>query len=179
MRYKISFLLFILFFILCDLVNAQNQSSQKVTSTKEAKAMSKKLIQGWNTWNTRSVLSQVLLPESFSINLAIKDRSGNILEETLIGRDHYGSKERVIPGPHAYDGSYTELEFEWHNIKLRVQSASVNNELYLLVSPLNVAQGDSLIITPRMLWNRKGEIKIDPQMIVGNTPTKNIKVYVK
>ena len=178
MRYKISFLLFILFFILCDLVNAQNQSSQKVTSTKEAKAMSKKLIQGWNTWNTRSVLSQVLLPESFSINLAIKDRSGNILEETLIGRDHYGSKERVIPGPHAYDGSYTELEFEWHNIKLRVQSASVNNELYLLVSPLNVAQGDSLIITPRMLWNRKGEIKIDPQMIVGNTPTKNIKVYV-
>ena len=178
MRYKISFLLFILFFILCDLVNAQNQSSQKVTSTKEAKAMSKKLIQGWNTWNTRSVLSQVLLPESFSINLAIKDHSGNILEETLIGRDHYGSKERVIPGPHAYDGSYTELEFEWHNIKLRVQSASVNNELYLLVSPLNVAQGDSLIITPRMLWNRKGEIKIDPQMIVGNTPTKNIKVYV-
>ena len=178
MRYKIFFLLFILFFILCDLVNAQNQSSQKETSTKEAKAMSKKLIQGWNTWNTRSVLSQVLLPESFSINLAIKDHSGNILEETLIGRDHYGSKERVIPGPHAYDGSYTELEFEWHNIKLRVQSASVNNELYLLVSPLNVAQGDSLIITPRMLWNRKGEIKIDPQMIVGNTPTKNIKVYV-
>ena len=178
MRYKISFLLFILFFILCDLVNAQNQSSQKETSTKEAKAMSKKLIQGWNTWNTRSVLSQVLLPESFSINLAIKDHSGNILEETLIGRDHYGSKERVIPGPHAYDGSYTELEFEWHNIKLRVQSASVNNELYLLVSPLNVAQGDSLIITPRMLWNRKGEIKNDPQMIVGNTPTKNIKVYV-
>ena len=178
MRYKISFLLFILFFILCDLVNAQNQLSQKETSTKEAKAMSKKLIQGWNTWNTRSVLSQVLLPESFSINLAIKDHSGNILEETLIGRDHYGSKERVIPGPHAYDGSYTELEFEWHNIKLRVQSASVNNELYLLVSPLNVAQGDSLIITPRMLWNRKREIKIDPQMIVGNTPTKNIKVYV-
>jgi len=178
MRYKISFLLFILFFILCDLVIAQNQSSQKETSTQEAKAMGMKLIQGWNTWNTRSVLSQVLLPESFSINLAIKDRLGNILEETLIGRDHYGSKERVIPGPHAYDGSYTELEFEWHNIKLRVQSASVNNELYLLVSPLNVAPGDSLIITPRMLWNRKGEIKIDPQMIVGNTPTNNIKVYV-
>ena len=178
MKYKFSFLLFILFFILCDLVIAQNQSSQKETSTKEAKAMSKKLIQGWNTWNTRSVLSQVLLPESFSINLAIKDHSGNILEETLIGRDHYGSKERVIPGPHAYDGSYTELEFEWHNIKLRVQSASVNNELYLLVSPLNVAPGDSLIITPKMLWNRIGEIKIDPQMIVGNTPTNNIKVYV-
>ena len=178
MKYKFSFLLFILFFILCDLVIAQNQSSQKETSTQEAKAMGMKLIQGWNTWNTRSVLSQVLLPESFSINLAIKDRLGNILEETLIGRDHYGSKERVIPGPHAYDGSYTELEFEWHNIKLRVQSASVNNELYLLVSPLNVAPGDSLIITPKMLWNRIGEIKIDPQMIVGNTPTNNIKVYV-
>ena len=27
----------------------------------------------------------LLLPESFAINLAIKDQSGNILEETLIG----------------------------------------------------------------------------------------------
>ena len=178
MRYKFSFLLIIQFFILCELVIAQNQSSQKETSTKEAKAMSKKLIQGWNTWNTRSVLSHVLLPESFSINLAIKDHLGNLLEETLIGREHFGSKEHVIPGPHAYDGSYTELEFEWNNIKLRVQSASVNNELYLMVSPLNVVPGDSLIITPRMLWNRKGDIKIDPQMMVGNTPMNKIKVYV-
>ena len=30
------------------------------------------LARGWNTWNTRSVLSHVLLPEGFAVNLAFK-----------------------------------------------------------------------------------------------------------
>ena len=49
----------------------------------------KKLAQGWNTWNTRSVLSQVLLPEGFSINLAFKQHywlEERYLKEALIGR---------------------------------------------------------------------------------------------
>ena len=32
-------------------------------------ALQKRLAQGWNTWNTRSVLSHVLLPEGFALNL--------------------------------------------------------------------------------------------------------------
>lgn len=174
----ILFLPISLLLILCDCTVAQHQLTAKKTSGKEAVEMSNRLMHGWNTWNTRSVLSHVLLPECFSINLALKDQSGNILKETLIGRDHYDSKEQVRPGPHAYDGSYTGLEVEWHNIQVRVQSASVDNELYILVSPLKAASGDSLLITPQMLWDGKGKIKLGQDMIVGHTPTNNIKVYV-
>ncbi|MEY4740042.1 MAG: hypothetical protein RLZZ05_1426 [Bacteroidota bacterium] len=177
-NYALRFFPIALLLIFCDCTVAQNQLTAKKPSGKEAIEMSNKLMHGWNTWNTRSVLSHVLLPECFSINLALKDQQGKILEETLIGRDHYDSKEQVIAGPHAYDGTYTELEVEWHNIRVRVQSASVNNELYILVSPLKAATGDSLLITPKMLWNRKGEVKIDQRMIVGQTPTNNINVYV-
>ncbi|MFN5020145.1 MAG: hypothetical protein ACK5GP_00695, partial [bacterium] len=177
-HYTFLFFPISLLLIFSDCTVAQNQLTAKKPTGKEAIEMSNRLMHGWNTWNTRSVLSHVLLPESFAINLAIKDQQGKILEETLIGRDHYDSKEQVIPGPHAYDGTYTELEVEWHNIRLRVQSASVDNELYILVSPLKASTRDSLLITPKMLWNRKGEVKIDQHMIVGQTPTNNIKLYV-
>ena len=42
---------------------------------------------GWNTWNTRNVLSWSHLPEGFTINLCLKDfRSVHPLRESLVGR---------------------------------------------------------------------------------------------
>ena len=83
----------------------------------------KKLASGWNTWNTWSVLSHVLLPEGLAVNLSVREyRSGGWLREALIGRQ--GDKEeKILPGPHAYDGSYTELTLIWEDIELRIQSA--------------------------------------------------------
>ncbi|MDP7127475.1 MAG: hypothetical protein QGI00_07610, partial [Candidatus Marinimicrobia bacterium] len=49
----------------------------------------KTLQQGWNTWNTRSVLQQVLLPQGFAINIAFKQHyylEEQYLKEALIGR---------------------------------------------------------------------------------------------
>ncbi len=167
-----------LFLITCDFEKANSQSPQNEYTGKEWRNLETKLAKGWNTWNTRSVISHVLLPEGFAINLSLKDQSGNVLEEALIGRDYYDSKERVTAGPHAYDGSYTEIEVEWNNIQVRVQSASSNNELFLLISPLKTAPGDSLLIAPRMLWDRKGEIKIDQNLMIAQTSLNTIKVYV-
>ena len=72
----------------------------------------KKLASGWNTWNTRSVLFHVLLPEGFALNLCFKEHEtgttwqDHYLKEALIGRG--GANNEVIhPGSHAYDGSYT------------------------------------------------------------------------
>lgn len=67
---------------------------------------------GWNTWNVRSVLSHVRLPEGFAISLGIKSyMEGCCLREALIGRKEKEA-EKIIPGPHAYDGSYTSLVLE-------------------------------------------------------------------
>ena len=50
-------------------------------------ALKKRLARGWNTWNTRSVLSHVLLPSGFALNLGLKEwRDRRYLKEALIGR---------------------------------------------------------------------------------------------
>jgi len=42
--------------------------------------LTKRLAQGWNPWNTRSVLSHVLLPEGSALNLSLKEpRSRQIM----------------------------------------------------------------------------------------------------
>lgn len=76
---KIIFLIFftLLFFVSCNL-----EKKQVNYTGKELSEMNDRLCKSWNTWNTRSVLSHVLLPECFAINLALKDQSGNVLEET-------------------------------------------------------------------------------------------------
>lgn len=166
------------FFISCNSIQEKRGSTQADYTGNELAALNAALAKGWNTWDTRSVLSHVLLPEGFSIGLQLKDPSGDILEEALIGREDYGTKELVIPGPHAYDGSYTELEVEWHKMRIRVQTATKDSELYMLISPVKAGPGDSLLITPRMLWDRPGEIKIDQNLIQGQTPGGIVKVYV-
>lgn len=178
MKNKIQILILIIFVIIYYTSIAQETTGKKNYRTKEFAELNNRLCKGWNTWNTRSVMSHVLLPECFAINLSLKDQSGKILEEALIGRDHYDSKERVHAGPHAYDGSYTELEVEWHNIQLRVQSATMNDELFLLISPIKAAPGDSIFITPRMLWDRNGKIEIYENLIIAETPQRTIKVFV-
>ncbi|KPL09487.1 MAG: hypothetical protein AMS26_22785 [Bacteroides sp. SM23_62] len=145
----------------------------------EAAELQAELTKGWSTWYTGSVLSHVSLPEGFGLNLMLMDgQSGDTLERALIGRESFASKEHIIAGPRTYDGSYTELELEWRNIHIRIQSATLKNELYLLITPIKVTQDDSLIIDPGMFWNREGEISIDQNSISGQTRFSTISMYV-
>ena len=167
------------FLMSCDLQGDKHPTHQNGDSGTELETLGTGLAKGWNTWNTNSVLSHVLLPEGLAINLHLQDgQSGDVLEEALIGRSEFDSMEHVTPGPHAYDGSYTELELEWRDIRIRVQSAAVDNELYVLVTPINSSPGDSLFIDPRMMWDRAGEIEIHRDAITMKTSTTMIEVTV-
>ncbi|MCX6223568.1 MAG: hypothetical protein NTV01_02235, partial [Bacteroidia bacterium] len=105
-------------------------------------------------------------PECFSVNLMLKEgQSGDTLKEALVGREDDASKEHVVAGPRSYDGSYTELELVWRNIHVRVQSAAQLNELYMQITPIKTMPGDSLLIVPKMLWGRKGDITVDRNKI--------------
>ena len=82
--------------------------------------LKKRLARGWNTWNTRSVLSHVFLPDGFALNLGLKEyASGLYLKEALIGRQGENS-EQIRPGSHSYDGSYTELNLQWKGVEITV-----------------------------------------------------------
>jgi putative isomerase len=120
-----------------------------------------------------------LLPECFAVNLQLKNhQSGDTLREALFGRENYGTREHVVPGPQTYDGSYTELLVEWKGIRVRVQSAASNDQLFLCVTPLDHLKGDTLFIDPQMLWGRQGNIIVRQNEINVHTPSRNIRLTV-
>jgi hypothetical protein len=130
------------------------------------------LAKGWNTWDTRSVLSHVLLPKGFSVSLRlVSHRTGDTLTEALPGRSDDGAKEHVIPGPHAWDGSYTEVAVEWQGIRIGVRSAAVDGGFFLQIMPLRQSPGDALVLDPQMLWGRPGEIRTAGGVIRADTPS--------
>lgn len=139
------------------------------------------LAQGWNTWNTRSVLSHVLLPEGLALNLGIKDRAScRYLKEALIGRR--GEKdERVHPGLRTYDGQYTELTLTWQGIQVVVQSATVGDDggdLILLVTPFTShVRAPLLVVEMGVLWNLPGTVSRQGEMLMGNGPQHTVVVY--
>jgi neutral trehalase len=155
-------------------------SCEPVIEKDELSALNAELAKGWNTWDTNSVLTHVLLPEGLAVSLQLQDgQTGDVLEDALIGRSEFDSMEHVVPGPHAYDGSYTELEITWRNIHVRVQSASIDDELYLLVTPIDASPDSSLLVYPEMLWDRDGEISINEGAIIGMTPGNKIELTIQ
>jgi putative isomerase len=160
-------------------MNAQNKLMQNEYTGKELRELNSRLCKGWNTWNTRSVLSHVFLPACFALNLELVNHQvRDTLKESLIGRENYGTKEHVIPGPHSYDGSYTELIVDWKSIRVKIQSVSKKGELFLLISPLSYSPEDCIIVNPTMLWGRKGSITINNRKIKASTRSGAINIAI-
>ena len=135
------------------------------------------LKKGWNTWNVRSVLSHVYLPDGFAISLGIKTyTSGRCLREALIGRKG-GGQEVIMPGPHAYDGSYTALDFEWEGVKVQVETAVVDEAWFAVVTRLSTnVKTPALTIEGAVLWNRSGQVRREGDMLVISNSAKTVLV---
>jgi len=147
----------------------------------EYQNIKKKLIGGWNTWNSRNVLCHVLLPSCFAINLAFKQHywlEEKYLKEALIGR--YGKNvEEVRPGPHAFDGSYTRLDLKWEQLYARIESASEGGDLVILVTPLAPSKSPlKMVVESGMLWNRLGGLARKGNVLTACLADQTINVYV-
>lgn len=122
------------------------------------------LMKGWNTWNNNSVLSHVLLPECFALNLCLKSTditNKYYLKETYKTLNK-GRDEQIIFGNRSYDGTYTELILKWKGTELLVQSSIDKNDLLLLVTPLKLPlDPPHLILESGLLWNKSGNIDLD------------------
>ena len=144
---------------------------------KEAyESLKARAIAGWHTWNVRSVLSHVYLPEGFALNLAMKEyRDGAYLKEALIGRQ--GKRdEQVIPGLH--DGSYSSLELRWRDIHIQVESLAQGDDLLLLITPIKTQRYPAmLVLESGMLYNRPGAVSREGNSLRAQLPGKAIEVY--
>jgi putative isomerase len=122
-----------------------------------------RLSHGWNTWDVHSVATQVLLPEGLAIHVGMKHNSslnGDAwLGNALIGRLDKDA-EKVTPGPHAWDGSYTRADYEWKGHKWRVESAHDGEDLVMVVTPLEPTSVSAIpatiVFSVDYLWNQEG-----------------------
>jgi len=172
-------LVLLILVLLCFLSKHIPVSEKNEIRSVEYSALNKQLSKGWNTWNTRSVLSHVLLPEGFTINLQLQNNNTNeILKEALIGRREEG-KEKVTPGPRTYDGSYTELDIEWNDQKMKVQSAAEGNDIRIVIKPLNFTKSIDLLIYPEILWSKTGTITTGKNKLIFSNDSGDIVFTIK
>jgi putative isomerase len=142
-----------------------------------------RLAQGWNTWDVHSVATQVLLPEGVVIHVGMKHNTTEFgdayLEDALIGRLNPGA-EQVTPGPHSWNGSYTDLRIDWHGDAWRIQSAHVGNrDLVLLVSPIasHSALPPTVVFSVDLLWNRAGVVRRRDDILEAENGPQSIRIF--
>lgn len=139
-------------------------------------AVQQRLATGWNTWDVNSVTTHVLLPAGVGIRIGVQHNSTvnseSFLSEALIGRLSRDA-EKVFPGPHTWDGSYTDLKLSWRGHNLRIQSSHVGADLVLLTTPLPEDHATNLtptvVFSVGYLWNLPGTLTSTPSHIEAGT----------
>ena len=133
---------------------------------------------GWNTWNTKNVLSYSHLPEGFTINLCIKEFSSERpLRESLVGR--FGEHdEQIFPGARTYDGSCTQLNLKFRDLELDVRTVAAEDEQYIIVTPLKSGyRTPVLIVEACLLWGKDGSLGKCGNRIFGDCGGRHFEVY--
>lgn len=148
------------------------------------RAIKKRLIRGWGTWDSRNVLAQVLLPEDVDVDVAFKQTtwiSDDYLNTALIGLTDPGAPH-IRPGLHALDGSYSECEIQWKMLDARVTSAAVpgsdGDDMVMLIEPLKHARLPvEMFVETGMLWNRPGIVSRRGDSLVAQTAARTVRIY--
>ena len=139
---------------------ATTSALHATTRPAEYQQVQKALASGWNTWDPRSVLMHVLLPDGLAIRIELHEQqpSGEqVLQYAQIGRPEKDA-EIVRMGDHAMDGSYTDVTVQWREMTVRVQSATLDGELLLLITPLQHGSAPVRIsVVAETLWDRTTE----------------------
>jgi len=143
-----------------------------------------RLARGWNTWDVNSVATQVLLPDGLAIHIGLKHNSTEFgdeyLEGALIGR-LAREAEQVTPGPHAWDGRYTDLRIAWKGHSWRIQSAREGSDVVLLTTPLSStpvsALPPTIVFSVDFLWNRPGTTRRHADFIETHGASGIVNVY--
>ncbi len=143
-------------------------------------AMKQNYQRGWHTWNNRSVLSHVHMPDGLAVNLAFKEyATGQYLKETLIGR--FGPyDEKVFPGLHSYDEKYTCLSLQWRSMTITVESTIQDGNLILLATPVQKqVRPAMLVVETGYLWGRKGYAETaHEKKAVAHGPDHDTEIFV-
>ena len=123
--------------------------------------------------------THVLLPEGLAIHLGFK-HNATVFGDDFLAQTSVGSGT-VFPGPHAWDGSYTELKVIWRGHQWRVESAHDGSDLILLVTPLESKERFAIpataVFSVDFLWGRPGTVLKQASFIEARENSGVILVY--
>ncbi|MFW6257250.1 MAG: hypothetical protein ACOC11_00565, partial [Prolixibacteraceae bacterium] len=125
---------FLILMILCllPIFNLSAQSNKKDLE-KHFLHVKNEILSGWNTWDSRSVLTHVLLPEGLAIVIGLEDTvTGKYQREFFTGNRIPGT-DRVRTIAHTPDGSFTHLTLHWGNLDIRVRTASEDDDFFAMI----------------------------------------------
>ena len=111
----------------------------------------RQLTNGWNTWDSRSILTQVYAENKTGIRLSMVDEQGVERDQTRIG-DMSHDAPRVHPYDHTYDGRYCEADFSWHNIHMKMRCTAQGNRLVMLLTPTEEGNQGCIKVRPGRIW---------------------------
>lgn len=141
--------------------------------TPEYLELQARLGRGWNTWNTRSVVSWVTLPSAISLQIGVKNyATGDHRREIRIGR-----AARVAG--HADDGSYTDLTltFPQSKTEVRLRTGTDGNDLCILAEPVcDAVRKGLLIVEIGVLWNRRARLSRQDDHLLAESD-ETVRVY--
>ncbi|MBI5381926.1 MAG: hypothetical protein HZA31_08505 [Opitutae bacterium] len=164
-----------------------------------ADAKHRVLARGWNTWDTRSVLHHVLLPEGLCLRLGLAAPDKLVwLNDAFVGHKEMGRTPgtkltsmdkklplgntiEVRPGPRSYDGAYTQLEVNLRGARFRIETAAEGENWVALVTPLqNDPWTRVLTVQAGFLWNRPGFAqRCDEHKLTAHVGSREIAIYAE
>lgn len=130
-------------------------SSEKVTEEMPIRRyyqMTDSLRRGWHSWDTRSMFTQLYLPEAFSVKVSLEDEEGREAADLRPGNLRRDAAE-VHPGDHTHDNAYSEVDARWHGISVKLRSTATDDRLIMLLTP-QPGNGDTgrIRIRPEYCW---------------------------
>ena len=152
---------------------------QPAPSAAELSENSQQLLRGWNTWSNASVLSHVKLPEGLNVQLLFRKQRGGPywLRDSYIAGPKVNFPEKIYPGKHAYDGSYTQLELNWEGQKATVETASDGTDLYLLYQPSESPELPHILVCQTgILWNKAGVVRKEDTSILATFEQETYRI---
>lgn len=132
-------------------------------------SLKNELMQGWNTWDNRSIMTHVLLPEGLAVVLGLESDPGGAYSEHFFTGNRVPGTERVRTHAHTPDGSFTHFTMNWKNMDLRVRTASEDDDLYIIVTPAGRSKG-SLHVRCDMPYGDPGTISREENRLTANLP---------
>lgn len=157
---------------------ASNEDIQTENPEEMYRQLQERLQSGWNTWDNRSVLTHVLLPEGLGIILGLEDIPTGSYSDIFFTGNRIPETENVRTIAHTPDGSFTHLTLEWRNIDIRVRTASKDEELYIIVSPDSRNKGN-LHVKSEMIYGGEADISLAENKILMALPDKELTLFAQ